>query len=303
MKRFLWLSACVLAGAMTSTDHGARADLLVGSYNTSSVERYDETTGAFLGDFVVSGSGGLMNPILVLFGPDGNLYVTSGGLNGTPSNSSVNRYDGTGAFIDNFVTVGSGGLAGPVSARFGPDGNLYVTSLNSNQVLRYDGMTGNFIDDFAVGGPLQGPTDLLFGPDNNLYVASALGNEVLRYDGTTGQFIDEFATGGPLFVTGGLLFGPDGNLYVGGQYSNNVVRYNGMTGAFIDEFVAAGSGGLNRPAGLLFGKDGNLYVTSSNNDVVIRYDGTTGALIDQFIPHQSGGLNGPTGLAYTPTGP
>jgi DNA-binding beta-propeller fold protein YncE len=277
-----------------------RADLLVGSYNTNSVERYDANTGNFLGDFVTSGSGGLLNPILVLFGPDGNLYVTSGGLNGTTDNSSVIRYDPTGAYINTFIPLGSGGLAGPVSARFGPDGNLYVTSLNSNQVLRYNGSTGDFMGEFAVGGPLLGPTDLVFGPDGNLYVASALGNEVLRYDGTTGMFIDHFATGGPLLVTGGLLFAADGRLYVGGQYSNNVLRYDATTGAFIDEFVTGGSGGLNRPAGIIFGPDGNLYVTSSNNDVVLRYDATTGAFMDQFIPHQSGGLNGPTGLAYTP---
>jgi DNA-binding beta-propeller fold protein YncE len=300
MKRFPLIVPFVVALAIASAIPCARADLLVGSYNTNSIERYDANTGDFLGNFVDSGSGGLVNPILVLFGPDGYLYVTSGGLNGTTANSSVIRYDGTGAYIDTFIPPGSSGLAGPISLRFGPDGNIYVTSLNSNQVLRYNGMTGAFMDEFAVGGPLMGPTDLLFGPDGNLYVASALGNEVLRYDGMTGMFIDEFAKDGPLFVTGGLLFGPDGHLYVGGQFSNNVLRYDGMTGAFIDEFVTAGSGGLNRPAGLIFGPDGNLYVSSSNNDVVLRYDAMTGAFIDQFIPQQSGGLNGPTGLAYTP---
>ena len=42
------------------------------------------------------------------FGPDGNLYVCSGGTD------SILRYNGsTGAFLNTFVTTGSGGLTGP----------------------------------------------------------------------------------------------------------------------------------------------------------------------------------------------
>ena len=44
-----------------------------------------------------------------------------------------------GAFIDAFVSAGSGGLEGPDGLVFGRDGNLYVSSSFSNVVLRYDG--------------------------------------------------------------------------------------------------------------------------------------------------------------------
>ena len=123
MKLFHLIAPFFLAWATASVVSGARADLLVGSYNTNSVERYDANTGDFLGDFVTSGSGGLLNPIGVVYGPDGNIYVTSGGLNGMTNSSSVNRYDGTtGAFIDNFVSLGSGGLAGQDRAERGKRG-------------------------------------------------------------------------------------------------------------------------------------------------------------------------------------
>jgi hypothetical protein len=54
---------------------------------------------------VSPGSGGLSGSSALVFGPDGNLYVSS------QSNNSVLRYDGTtGAFIDTFIQTGSGGL-------------------------------------------------------------------------------------------------------------------------------------------------------------------------------------------------
>ena len=69
----------------------------------------------------------------LLFGRDENLYV-AGGFN------AVLRYNGqTGAFIDEFVVSGSGGLSDPEALVFGPDENLYVSSRNTDSVFRYDG--------------------------------------------------------------------------------------------------------------------------------------------------------------------
>ena len=80
-----------------------------------------------------------------------------------------------GAFLDAFVTAGSGGLAGVRGLVFGPDGNLYLSSEDSDEVMRYDGTTGAFLDAFvsAGSGGLDIPTGLVFGPDGNLYVSSA----------------------------------------------------------------------------------------------------------------------------------
>ncbi len=59
---------------------------------------------------------------------------------------------GSGAFIDDFVSSGSGGLNFPMGMEFGSDGHLYVTSRNTDEVLRYNGTTGTFIDDFVSSG-------------------------------------------------------------------------------------------------------------------------------------------------------
>jgi len=150
------------------------------------------------------------------------------------------RFNGTtGAPLGVFAS--GGGLIGPRGVIF-HGGNLFVSSLGSNQVWEYNGTTGAFMTAFAQGGGLDGPSGLVFGPDGNLYVSSLNGNQELRYNGTTGAFLGVFASGGGLSSPRGLFFGPDGNLYVSSAATNNVLRYNGTTGAFIDVFA---SGGIN----------------------------------------------------------
>jgi WD40 repeat protein len=80
---------------------GPDGNLYVASYATSSLLRYDGSTGAFLDAFVPGGSGGLLQPIGLSFGPDGNLYLVSQG------SGNILRYDGSpGAFLGVFSGPG-----------------------------------------------------------------------------------------------------------------------------------------------------------------------------------------------------
>jgi sugar lactone lactonase YvrE len=190
-----------------------------------------------------------------------------------------------------------GQLRAPLARAAGPASSLFVSSYSTNQVLRYDGATGAFVEVFAPGGGLDLPWGITFGPDGNLYVSSYSTNQVLRYNGLTGAFIDAFTSGRQLIAPTGLVFGPDGNLYVtsGGD---QVVRFNGATGAYIDVFVSGG--GLNGPTGLAFGPDVDLYVGSYNNDQVVHFDGGSGGYVATRPP--GNGLAGPDGLAFGPDG-
>jgi outer membrane protein assembly factor BamB len=121
------------------------------------ISRYNGTTGSYIDDFVPINSGGIMYPIDLTFGPDGNLYVSD------IDTDRVIRYNGiSGEFIDTFASGGS--LDHPFGLTFGIDGNLYVSSEGSNSVKRYDGITGAFIDDFVISGSggLLMPTYNLF---------------------------------------------------------------------------------------------------------------------------------------------
>jgi hypothetical protein len=139
--------------------------------------RYDGQTGASLGVFVAPGTGGLLNPVSMAFGPDGDLYVANTQLLST-SGGGILRFDGTtGAFIDTFVAPNSGGMQKPVSMVFGPGGDLYVGSADTtvglgiisadphtSTVLRFNGTNGAFIDQFVPpdSGGLRYPSALIF---------------------------------------------------------------------------------------------------------------------------------------------
>jgi outer membrane protein assembly factor BamB len=286
------ISAVILLSPMQ-----AWADLLVASFDTNQVLRYDEMTGAFLGIFATDSVG--EGPVSMTFGPDGNLYV--GKI------SAIHRYDGrTGAFIDTFATGGD--LRGATGLAFGSDGNLYVSSFGglapNSKVIRYDGDTGAYIDDFIpVGsGGLQGATSLIFGPDGNLYVTSRVTNQVLRYNGSTGAFLNIFASGG-FNGPQDLVFGPDGNLFVLYDSPQQIDRFDGLTGEFLGTF-AMGTWGTDEIE-LAFGPDRNLYVTSGFiGNSVLRFDGSTGQFIDEIVPAGSDGLSNATALLFfTPSGP
>jgi RHS repeat-associated protein len=249
-------------------------------------------------------------PAGIAFGPDGNLYVAG------HDSDNVVVYDGsTGQLIRAFVSANSGGLDRPPEILFGPDGNadgvpeLFVSSYNTDTVMRYDGATGDPMPApgktgavFASAGTtLDGPVGLAF-RDGKLYVASEINSQILRFDATTGDFFDIFVSAGSGGLSGAhdLVFGPDDNLYVSSQFNHSVLSYDGATGAFIKAFVPTSSGGVNRPVGLAFGPDGNLYVSSRNGDSVLRYSGTTGTFIDTFVPAGVAGLDGPESLLFGP---
>jgi streptogramin lyase len=195
-------------------------------------------------------------------------------------------------------------LSEPMGVAFGPDGDLYV-SCGGAQVLRYDGMTGEF-DSIAVGqgsGGLNGNDEEIFGPDGHLYVSSRGTRSVLRYDAATGESLGAFVTAGSggLIDPHGLAFGPDGNLYVVDRGTASILKYDGRTGASLGTF--ASSNGLNDCVDLTFGPDGNLYVSNRGNNEILEFNGKTGAFIRVFATGGGvTGMNGPHGLAFGPDG-
>jgi glucose/arabinose dehydrogenase len=263
--------------------------------------------------FITAGSGGLSSPLGITVGPDGNVYVAGNG-------GAVLRYNGTtGAFINTFVSQGSGGLSFGIDAglAFGPDGNLYVTSEGTNQILEYNGSTGAFVEAFvsAGSGGLSDPRGVAFGSDGNLYVTSSKTNSIMRYQGplasSPGAALPAAGQSGATFVapsSGGLvrpnslLFGPDGNLYVDGGQTAGILRYNGTTGAFLNTFAGGGAGGeLAYGRGIAFDQDGNLYVGDESN-AVHRYNSQGTSLGDLLVNSVNPSLSKPIGMTFDAQG-
>lgn len=268
----------------------ARAAVLIGNTEGDNIVEFDEDTGAFIGEFV-SPFSGFESPDTLVYGPDENLYVSSGT---TLDNSAIYRFDAqTGKLIDRFAS--GGGLFRPYGLTFGPDNLLYVSSFRSDEILRYDAQTGNFVDVFAqrdgTASGLNGPNGLLFGPDGKLYVTTqgsvaddegnlefAFPSQVLRYD------VDSVK--GEVFVSQpepfpesfgfvsflGLAVGPqDGDLYVS-DFANGIRRYDFATGdelAVLDTNYTGTDPSGNFVGSLAFGPDDDLYTVGFDTETAV----------------------------------
>lgn len=304
---------------------GAQAALLVGNTRGDNVVMIDEKTGAYLGDFIAAGSGGLTDPDDLTLGPDGKVYVSSG----SNTTGSILRYSSSGVFIDTFAT--GHGLMRPYGNAFGPDGNLYVASFRSDQILRFNGSTGEFIDVFAKGngtaaGLLNGPNDLGFAPNGKLYVttqgsvADGMGNisylfdsQLLGYELATGTgsvvATPTPTAGGNGYVSLlGAVFGPDGLLYTT-DYAGGIRSYDTLTGALvqtIDTGALFGGSIATTLGNLVFAADGTLYMPVFNEGAQgVEANGVAACVVATgscaLLVSDSAHLNRPIGIAYVPT--
>ncbi|MCA9156933.1 MAG: hypothetical protein KDA72_01320 [Planctomycetales bacterium] len=264
-------------------------DLLVADLATDSILRFDGDTGAPLGAFVTSGSGGLVDPLDPEFGPDGNLYVIST----APGQAKVLRYNGSsGAPLGTFVDLGAGGAS---AIEFGPDGNLYLATVSDAGVLRFNGTTGQPMGVAAGGNGIRRASGISFGPDGKLYVLDSdsvidvSADRVLRFDPSNGAFIDQFVAPGQLNDAVFLTFGPDNQIYVPDiQQFHDVRRFSGATGKFIGVFTNSPDPANNPIFDIQFAQDGNAYAATGKE--ILRLDGETGRLLDTFVDAAGGSM-------------
>lgn len=239
------------------------------------------------------------------FGPDGDLFVA----NAYKDASQVLRFEGTPgsdgkhAFREVFVErhPSNPGLAHPFDVTFGPDGNLYVPSQDTNLVGRYYGPGAA---EEGAGKPMPQPAALrgmgakepppgtfvpshahlptgvrtvrraIFGPDGDLYVADRGADSVKRYDGQSGALRREYRHH-HLTTPVHLIFREDGTLLVGSRDRDTILAVETVTGT-TKALVASGAGGLKGPAGMALGPDGNLYVSSREGRQILRFDAESG---------------------------
>ncbi|WP_339727089.1 GEVED domain-containing protein [uncultured Gimesia sp.] len=241
--------------------------------------------GNYLGEFV---STGLNSPRDIVFGPLGDLYVSNGFENSNGSDHTVERFDGqTGAPEGSFVIPGAGGIDVPSGMAFGPDGNLYVASTETNEILRYDGQTGAIIGNGIFASGINEPRFITFGPDGNLYVGETgfPSARILQFDGLDGTFLGEFVSQleGGMGIPYGMVFDSSGNLYVASFSTNEILKFD-SNGDVVPggPFIAAGTGGLANPRGLTIGPDGLLYVANGATESILRFDPDTGDFINNY---------------------
>jgi hypothetical protein len=296
--------------------------LLVSDRATNQINRYDASTGDFLGVLVggdPSTNGGLLAPSALTLGPNDELLVAS------QFTGSVLRYDlETGDFLGVFadqINVPAGLLYNE------EDDELFVSTLgnfDSELIFRYRASTGELLSAMGEGTGASGRTAMLFGPDSNLYAASFANG--MFFTGAVLQFDSETHESSGVFAQNNFLAGANGmeirageapgtyELDVVGLFSNNVARFDL---ADTDDGLAVQSSelliteNLDFPSAIQDLADGTMLVTNLGNDKpatgdlrpgsIAQFDIASGDFITTFIAAGGeGGLQQPTALLLLP---
>lgn len=296
--RMIVPAALVLAASF-ARPHAARADILVSTYDDSSVERFDDTTFAPTAGNIPSGANGLTVAQGVAVGADNTIYVSS------TFTGRVQRYDVAGNFLGDF---GDAALAAPSTLAFGPNGNLFVADFGNSAVLEFE-PSGAFVGTAADVG--SAPGGFTWAPDGDLIVSELFGPITKFHNGSP---VEVLVPGSQTLTPAGLLPLDGGDFLIANLYGSNILRYDagdGMTHPFASVEHPIGPGGTfpdpmfpsNGPSALVLDGASLLVVVSGpdheHSGQIQRYDLGTGAYIETIID----GLGAPTGLAFVPPVP
>lgn len=298
---FAVIAVAIFTGAPHVQAETAEMDILVGSCYTNNILRFDGKTGAYMGEFIPAGSGGLTCPEgEMILGKDGMLYVTS--FSFPPLRHPWEPQ-----------------LPAPTTPDRRPTFEPTKQAVTYNdQVLRFDGKTGRFVDVFIPpSARLNGPHGLAFTKEGDALVATRFSSSLMIYDRENNAVRQVLVDNGAYKLQekispdlvfrdlNGISLGPDGKIYVSSYQTGDIFRFDEETGALLDRFVHAHDGHpMNHPHNVLFGPDNNLYVTNvqEGEHSVLRFDGRTGKYLGVFVDGKKPKIGYPSDIVFTPNG-
>lgn len=189
--------------------------------------------------------------------------LQEGGLTGATASGTVTVTVG----ITEFSVTGAG-----ASIVTGPDGNLWFTLPNANELGRIT--PGGAIAEFVVPTASSDPTTIAAGPDGNLWFTEFSGGKIGRItpEGTITEFAVPTAASDPY----GIAAGPDGNLWFTEELGDNIGQIT--TGGLVTEFPIPIAGSY--PQSIAAGSDGNLWFTEAAVSDIGRI--TTTGVFEEF---------------------
>lgn len=249
---------------------GGVGDLFVTSDASNIVRAYTGATGAYIGVHLAS-----------VAPPNGELAIHFGETNNRVLvghfGGGVNEFDATtGAFIKTYAP-GGGWMW---SAIYRPNGNVYIASTGTDQVLEYDGVTGGFIRVLASVPSL--PADMRFGPNGHLYVCAYGSSMVYELHPNTGAILGVWNM--PVFGDrpNDIAFLPSGEILVTAMGSNACYRFDSTPAHTPLGWFASATWG--RPHGVdISPLNGHIYVADGVSTQVSEFDPITFAELNPAV--------------------
>jgi len=296
------------------TIEGVQQQLFATDIKNDMVWQVDSTLGTY-SELVESRSGGLKQPHGVEVGPDGALYVASGGTN------QILRYElPSGQFRGVWATV----PGEPRGIRWRQH-ELYVVSHYENRVFRYKHhnsswnpraheygrhastnghpftpdmsqfVSGSAIDQnqrgFHRDERLDHPNDLRFHSidgELKLFVSSAHSGRIMQFNGITGAY-ERIYTDTKVNLASGFAFAHRSwnyDLFVTSPYAGTAfVRFDGVTGKMKQRSKDIN---LRKPKGMVILGD-TIFVTDRYN--IQKFDIDSGTILEDAISIQTASLN------------
>ncbi|MDD7813452.1 serine/threonine-protein kinase PknD [Mycobacterium sp. CSUR Q5927] len=215
-----------------------------------------------------------LSPAGVALDGDGNVYVTSEGMQGRVVKLAAGS-DATAVlpFSDHYQ---------PRGLAVDGDGNVYFSDVN-NRVVKL-GSDSHTVLPFAG---LDDPDGVAVDSDGNVYVADRGSDLVLRLEsGSNVQTVLPFVG---LHKPVGVAVDSAGNVYVTDTGNNRVLKL----AAAGDEQVVLPFAGIVSPWGIAVDDGGDVYVTERSRNKVVKL--SAGAAIPEVLPFT--GLNAPLDVA------
>ncbi len=162
------------------------------------------------------------------------------------------------------VLVHGAQIHSPNGIKAGPDGNLYVASVNEQAILVIDPDTGEIVKRLGPEVGIDGPDDLAFGPDGSIYWTDF-------FKGSVGRLGPDGSTSSQMVGPGvnPIAVAPDGRVFAGLAFLGDALYELDPKLAAPPRLLAEGLGGLNS---FQFGPDGKLYAPVMEKGQVVRID-------------------------------
>jgi streptogramin lyase len=263
------LSSVLLCAGLALAPSPARAaggvgDLYVTSDASNLVRAYVGPTGSFLGVHT-SSVGPATGQLAIHFGETNNRVLVghfSGGVNEFNAN--------TGAFIKTYAP-GGGWMW---SAIYRPNGDVYVASTSTDEVLEYDGATGAFIRVLATFPPATLPSDMRYGPNGNLYVCAYGAYMVYELHPNSGAILGAWSMPTSGARPNDIAFLPNGEVLVTNMGVNVCYRFDPTPAhTLLGSFAGTG---WDRPHGIdISPVNGHIFIVDGVTTQVHEFDPVT----------------------------